>query len=190
MDFLVANFEAIVFFAVAALAVAGAVGVIALKSPVHSALALLETFIMVAVLFVLRHAEFLAAVQVLVYAGGILVLYLFVIMLVRVKNLRLEDAFLSGLAPLAVLGGVLIGSMIAVGILLGTMAAGDGGAAAMQAVDGEAVGNTEAVGWLLYTTYLVPFEIVSVVLLVAMIGAIIFGRRDEALSGPDEEVRL
>jgi NADH-quinone oxidoreductase subunit J len=80
--------------------------------------------------------------------------------------------------------------MIAVGILLGTMATGDGGAAAMQAVDGEAVGNTEAVGWLLYTTYLVPFEIVSVVLLVAMIGAIIFGRRDEALSGPDEEVRL
>lgn len=190
MDFLVTNFEAIVFYVVAALAVAGGVGVITFKSPIHSALALLETFIMVAVLFVLRHAEFLAAVQVLVYAGGIMVLYLFVIMLVRIKQLRAEDAFLSGTAPLAVLGGVLIGCMIAIGALLGTMAVGDGGTAAMQMVKGETVGNTEAVGWVLYTTYLVPFEIVSMVLLVAMIGAIIFGRRDEALSGPDEEVRL
>jgi NADH-quinone oxidoreductase subunit J len=188
MDFLVANFEAIVFYTVAALAVAGGVGVISLKSPVHSALALLETFVMVAVLFVLRHAEFLAAVQVLVYAGGIMVLYLFVIMLVRVKQLSAADAFLSGVAPLAALGGVLIGCLIAVGILLGTMAAGDGGAAAMQAVEGATVGNTEAVGWVLYTTYLVPFEVVSVVLLVAMIGAIIFGRRDAALAGRGEEV--
>jgi len=87
------------------------------------------------------------------------------------------DAFLSGVAPLAALGGVLIGCLIAVGILLGTMAAGDGSAAAMQAVEGAAVGNTEAVGWVLYTTYLVPFEVVSVVLLVAMIGAIVLTLR-------------
>jgi len=58
----------------------------------------------------------------------------------------------------------------------------------MTAIDGEAVGNTEAVGWLLYMKYLVPFEIVSVVLLVAMIGAIVFGRRDVALAGAGEEV--
>jgi len=168
MEYLIANFDAIFFYLVAALAVAGAVGVITLRSPVHAALALLETFIMVAVLFVLRHAEFLAVVQVLVYAGGIMVLYLFVIMLVKVKDLRPEDAFLSG-------------------IVLGTMAAG-AGAAAMQTVGEETVGNTEAVGWLLYTKYLVPFEVVSVVLLVAMIGAIVFGRRDAALTGPGEGV--
>ncbi len=190
MDFLVANFGAILFYIVAAATVAGGVGVITFKNPVHSALALLETFVMVAVLFLLRYAEFLAAVQVLVYTGGIMVLYLFVIMLVKTKNLRPEDVFLSGIAPLAILGGVLLGTLIAVGILFGTMAAGDGGVAALQSVNGENLGNTEAVGWVLYTTYLVPFEVVSLVLLVAMLGAIIFGRRDAALDGPAEGVEL
>ena len=189
MDFLIANFEAVLFYTVAVAAVAGGIGVVTLKHPVHAALALLETFVMVAVLFVLRHAEFLAAVQVLVYAGGIMVLYLFAIMLVRFKGMRPGEIFLSGIAPLAILGGVLLGAFVAIGILLGTMATGEGGAAAMRAVGDELPGNTEAVGWLLYTTYLVPFEVVSVVLLVAMIGAIIFGRRDAALSKPGGEVK-
>ena len=188
MDFLVGNMEAIVFYTVAVLTVAGAVGVISFKNPVHSALSLLGTFFMVAVLFILRHAEFLAAVQVLVYAGGIMVLYLFVIMLARARDLSVERVFLSGVAPLAILAGVLLGSLVAVGILLGTMAAGSGGAAAMQTVDGVVRGNTEAVGWVLYTRYLIPFEVVSVVLLVAMIGAIVFGRRDAAPIEPAAEV--
>jgi NADH-quinone oxidoreductase subunit J len=149
---------------------------------------LLLTFFMVAVLFIMSHAEFLAAVQVLVYAGGIMVLYLFVIMLVRLTDLGPGTVFLSGAAPLAILGGVILGCLIAVGILLGSMAAGDGGAAAMTAIDGQEVGNTEAVGWILFTKYLVPFEVVSVVLLVAMIGAIVFGRRDVALTGGGEGV--
>jgi len=192
MDFLVANFGAIFFYVVAALVVAGGIGVITFKNPVHAALALLETFVMVAVLFVLRHAEFLAAVQVLVYAGGIMVLYLFVIMLVRVKNLRIEEVFLSGVAPLAVLGGVLLGTLMAAGILLGSMAAGDASADAMRTVvtegGAEVLGNTEAVGWLLFMKFLVPFEIVSVLLLVAMIGAIVFGRREAAMTETTEEV--
>jgi NADH-quinone oxidoreductase subunit J len=188
MDFLVANFGAILFYVVAAVIVAAAVGVVAFRSPVHSAVSLLLTFLMVAVLFVMSHAEFLAAVQVLVYAGGIMVLYLFVIMLVRITDLGPGTVFLSGLAPLAVLGGVVFGCLIAIGILLGSMAAGDGGAAAMTAIEGETIGNTEAVGWILYMKYLVPFEVVSVVLLVAMIGAIVFGRRDAGLAGAGEEV--
>jgi NADH-quinone oxidoreductase subunit J len=187
MDYLVANFGAVVFYVIAALAVAGAVGVVSLRNPVHAAVSLLGTFFMVAILFVLNHAEFLAAVQVLVYAGGIMVLYLFVIMLVRIKDMQPGAAFLSELAPLAILGGVVLGSLVAIGILLGAMAAGDGGAAAMQTVDGQVIGNTEAVGWLLYMRYLVPFEVVSVVLLVAMIGAIVFGRRDTV--PPGEEVK-
>lgn len=187
MDFLIANFAAIVFYVVAAVTVAGGIGVIAFRSPVHSALSLLGTFFMVAILFVLQHAEFLAAVQVLVYAGGIVVLYLFVIMLVRVKELRPEDAFLSGVAPLAVLAGVLVGALVAIGILLGSMAAGPGDAAAVRSVGGELLGNTEAVGWELYSRYLVPFEVVSLVLLVAMIGAIVFGRRDPRLTGKEVE---
>jgi NADH-quinone oxidoreductase subunit J len=188
MDFLVDNFGSILFYVVAAITVATAVGVVAFRNPVHAAISLLATFLMVAVLFIMNHAEFLAAVQVLVYAGGIMVLYLFVIMLVRITDIGPGKVFLSGVAPLAVLGGVVLGCLIAIGILLGSMAAGDGGAAAMTAIDGEVVGNTEAVGWLLYMKYLVPFEVVSVVLLVAMIGAIVFGRRDAGLAGAGEEV--
>jgi NADH-quinone oxidoreductase subunit J len=181
MEFLVANFAEILFYTLAVLTVAGGVGVITLKNPVHAALALLWTFLMVAALFVFRHAEFLAAVQVLVYAGGIMVLFLFVIMLINVKGLSPETVFLSQLAPLAIVAGVLLGSLLAIVILLGVFATGSGDVAALQEVDGTQVGNTEAVGMVLYTKYLVPFEVVSVVLLVAMIGAIIFGRRDAAL---------
>jgi len=182
MAFLVAHFAQIVFYVLAFLTVLGGIGVITFKNPVHSALSLLGTFLMVAGLFVLRHAEFLAAVQVLVYAGGIMVLFLFVIMLVNVKSLQPEAVFLSGQGPLAVLAGVLLGTLIAFGVLAGKLAAaGAGGAAALQMVEGKALGNTEAVGWLLYRQYLVPFEVVSVVLLVAMIGAIVFGLKSASL---------
>jgi NADH-quinone oxidoreductase subunit J len=188
MDFLVSNFAEILFYIIAALTVAGGIGVVTLRNPVHAALALLWTFIMVAILFILRHAEFLAAVQVLVYAGGIMVLFLFVIMLVNIRGLEPESVFLSQLAPLAVVGGILVGLLLAAMILLGVLSSGLGDAAALQTIDGELIGNTEAVGMVLYTKYLVPFEIVSVVLLVAMIGAIIFGRRDAALAEPGGEV--
>ena len=87
MDALIANFGAIVFYTLAAVAVAGAAGVIGLRNPVHAAMSLLLTFLAVAGLFVLQHAELIAAVQVLVYAGGVMVLFLFVIMLVNVRTL-------------------------------------------------------------------------------------------------------
>ncbi len=185
MDFLVAHFAEILFYLLAAITVAGGVGVVALKSPVHAALSLLATFLAVAALFLLRHAEFLAAVQVLVYAGGIMVLFLFVIMLASFRKLRAETVFLSQLAPMAVLAGVLLGALVAFAVLIGVLPAGaaDGGAA-LRTVDGAELGNTEAIGAVLYTTYLVPFEIVSVVLLVAMIGAVVFGRKDPGLDAP------
>jgi NADH-quinone oxidoreductase subunit J len=188
MDFLVAHFAEIIFYLLAAAAVAGGIGVISFKNPVHSALSLLWTFLVVAALFILRHAEFLAAVQVMVYAGGIMVLFLFVIMLTNVKKLQAERVFLSQLAPVAVMGGILLGALIMAAILLGTLATVDSAdpAIALQTVvdhgaEPEVVGNTEAVGNLLYRTYLVPFEVVSVVLLVAMVAAIIFGRKDPSL---------
>jgi NADH-quinone oxidoreductase subunit J len=110
-----------------------------------------------------------------------MVLFLFVIMLVNVKGVGPETAFLTRWAPLAIVGGVLVGALLALLVLLGVFAAGSGDVSALQTVDGTVTGNTEAVGFTLYTTYLVPFEIVSVVLLVAMIGAIVFGRRDAGL---------
>lgn len=188
MDFLVSNFAPILFYLLAGLTVLGAIGVVAFKNPVHAALSLLGTFLMVAALFVLKHAEFIGAVQLLVYAGGILVLFLFVIMLVNVRRLRPESVYLSNLAPAAVAVGTVFGLMIALVVLLARMAGPGPGPEALQTVGGDVVGNTQAVGWVLYRTYLVPFEIVSVVLLVAMIGAIIFGRRGRSLE-PGEEGR-
>ena len=157
------------------------VGVVVFKSPVHSALSLLWTFLVVAGLVVLEHAEFLAAVQILVYGGGILVLFLFVIMMVNVRGVSPDSAVLSRLVPAAVLGGVLLGAIIAIAVLLGVTPTGGASTDALRMVDGEVVGNTQAVGWELYRTYLVPFEVVSVVLLVAMVAAIVFGRKDPAL---------
>lgn len=186
MDFLVNNFAAIMFYFFAAITVAGGVGVIAFKNPLNSAISLLASFLAVAALFVLRHAEFLAAVQILVYAGGILVLFLFVIMLVNVKRMEPGTVFLSHQAPIAVIAGVLLGVIICLVLVVGSFAGTEGDGATLRMLDGETVGNTEAVGWTLYTKYLVPFEVVSVLLLVAMIGAIVFGRRDAALAGKGE----
>ena len=126
MDFLVVNFAEILFYCLAVLTVAGGVGVLVFKSPVHGALSLLFCFIMVAALFLLRHAELLAAVQVLVYGGGIMILFLFVIMLVNIKGLAPEQVYLSRLAPLAVVGGVLLGVLIAFGLIFGVLASGHG----------------------------------------------------------------
>lgn len=189
MDFLVAHFAELLFYFLAGLTVLFAFGVVFLKNPVHSALSLLATFVMVAMLFIFRHAEFLGAVQLMVYAGGIMVLFLFVIMLARTEGLDPERAFLSNLAPAAVVGGVLLGALVSAGILLGVLAGGGhGDAAALQMVDGVRLGNTEAVSMLLYTKYLIPFEVVSVILLVAMIGAIVFGRKDRFTEAENEEV--
>ena len=90
MTWFLVHFAQVVFYCLAACAVAGAVGVIAFRSPVHAALSLLATFLAVAGLFVLMEAEFLAAVQILVYAGGIMVLFLFTIMLVNVRKTAKE----------------------------------------------------------------------------------------------------
>jgi len=177
MDALVAHFGAIVFYTLAAVTLAGAAGVVAFKNPVHAAMSLLMTFLSVAGLFVLQHAELIAAVQILVYAGGVMVLFLFVIMLVNVRMLPVHEHYVRRLVPAAlVLAGVL-----AVLLGVGVWAAFTGPAgptAPLVSVEGTAMGNTEAVGWSLYRDYLLPFEVVSVVLLVAMIGAIVLGRKE------------
>ncbi len=179
MDFLITHFAAVVFYTVAALTVAGAIGVVTFRSPVHSALSLLWTFVMVAVLFVMRQAEFLAAVQLLVYGGGIMVLFLFVIMLVNVHDLNQEEPLVPQLVLPAVLGSLAFGILVAVNILLGRLGAVGADADALRRIPGESgvAGNTEAVGMLLYQKYLVPFEVVSVILLVAMIGAVVLAMR-------------
>lgn len=146
--------------------------VVALRNPVYSALSLLVMFFHVAGLYIMLHAEFLAAVQVIVYAGAILVLYLFVVMLLNVKQ---DDRYHSQSRIAAFICVPL--SIEFLVLLSGGMGAAHRDPAAI-AVDPQTSDNTLAIGQTLFSTYLFPFEVASLILLVAMIGAIVLAKRD------------
>jgi NADH-quinone oxidoreductase subunit J len=139
------------------------------RNPVTSAMFLVLTILSMAGLFVLLNAFFLAAVQILVYAGAVMVLFLFVIMLLDMKEeerRRLNKAVV-GLGTLAVLG--------LAGILVRAIVSGTKVAAPEASV---LEGSTRALGRILFESYLLPFEILSILLLVAMVGAILLSKKD------------
>jgi len=174
MEALVAHGPAILFYVFAALAVVSALGVVTLRNPMYGAICLLMTFLSVAVLFLLRQAEFLAMVQIFVYGGGIMVLFLFVIMLINLHRLPDIKMFAGQSPVVAVFAVVLIGffGYVFLHAQLGTVAAHAAGAPA-----GQSLGNPQDVAMSLYRDNLLPFEIASLFLLVAMIGAVVLGRR-------------
>ena len=170
--------EAIAFYTLAALILGLGIMVVSARSAVHSVLFLVVNFLLVAVLYVILGAEFVAVIQVLVYAGGIVVLYLFVVMLV---NLKREPEQFSDPRRLAKLGTLLAGAVLAqvIGIAVYSSTRGT-----TQPVAGGLgsdtpflTGNTEQLGWVLYTSYLIPFELASMLLLVAMVGAIVLAKK-------------
>ena len=170
------------FFYFGSVIVLCALLVVALRNPVHSVIALLVMFFHIAGLFVTLHAEFLAAVQLIVYAGAILVLYLFVVMIL---NLQQDDSYQRqvklgvglGLLALAEVTAIIGKAALPEEPASPSAAAGESAAAAVA-------GNTETIGKALYTTYLFPFEVASLILLVAMIGAIIMAKK--GIMGPEE----
>ena len=164
--------EAIAFYFISACILGFALLVITTRDTVHSVLFLVADFLFVAALYVLLGAQFLAAIQILVYAGGIVVLYLFVVMLVNLK--RPPEAH-SDPHRLTKLG---IGMSAAVLLELGAIAVYSSRLPVAPGAAMPVTGNTEQVGWLLYTSYLIPFEIASMLLLVAMIGAIVLAKRE------------
>ena len=138
------------------------------RNPVTSAMFLVLTIISLAGLFVLLHAYFLAAVQVLVYAGAVMVLFLFVIMLLDLKTEEMRRVKALGL-----IGGLIsVGAILA--IFLSSLLHAPLGAAESPTVQG----STVLLGKLLFTDYLLPFEIVSVLLLVAMVGVVLLSKKD------------
>jgi NADH-quinone oxidoreductase subunit J len=169
--------EALLFYTLAALILGLGVMVVSARSAVHSVLFLVVNFLLVAVLYVTLNAEFVAVIQVLVYAGGIVVLYLFVVMLVNLKQApeRFSDPRRLARSGL-VLGGVVLALIVVV--VSSSLRAG---AAPEGTLSGFGTpftsGNTEQLGWVLYTSYLIPFELASMLLLVAMVGAIILAKR-------------
>ena len=164
-----------VFFVCAAIVLAGAFGVIFLRNPVHSALSLVMTLFGVAVLFVAQEAHFLAAVQVIVYAGAIVVLFLFVIMLLGVdREEAVEVEELKGQRPLAVGVGVLILLLV---ILLARTKEWASGAEAARGPANAPGENVELLGRSIFTDFLLPFEVTAVLLVIAVVGAVVLARR-------------
>ncbi|MBF0153790.1 MAG: NADH-quinone oxidoreductase subunit J [Magnetococcales bacterium] len=163
--FSVADF---VFYLFATVLIVAALRVVTARNPVHSALFLVLTFFSAAGLFVLLGAEFLAAVVVMVYMGAVAVLFLFVVMMLDVDFVALRRGALNHL-PLGLAVGAII--LVEMGAVLLTYHA------SAVAPRGDGVANTLALGRLLYTRYLYPFEIASLLLLMAMVGAIVLTLR-------------
>lgn len=159
--------ETVLFILFGAIAVCGAIMVVTRKSPMASALYLILTLFAVAAVFVLRQAHFLAAVQVIVYAGAVVVLFVFVIMLINVPEDRLP---VERATTTRVLGVLAAGMFILESAVLARRFWMPKGPAAE-------VGTVEAVGRALFTDYLLAFEITSVLLLAAVIGAIALAKR-------------
>jgi NADH-quinone oxidoreductase subunit J len=163
------------FGVAAAIVLSGAIGVVIARNPVHGALMLVMTLFGIAVLFVLQRDDFLAAVQVIVYAGAIVVLFLFVIMFLgvdREENIAAEP--LRGQRPLAV-------ALVALGVtgllLLGEISKWTTGAPSVAGSTDSSTSNVAQLGTSVYTTYLFPFEITSALLVIAVVGAVALARR-------------
>lgn len=166
--------EQLLFWFWGGIAVVFAIMMILKRNPVHSALCLVVVFVSLALLYVMLGAEFLAAVQVIVYAGAIMVLFLFVIMLLNLE----AEARSTGLPRTAFKAC----SMVGTGLLL-LLLLGGGALKALRGAQPEHVagapGNTRAVAELLFTKYLLPFEVTSILLLAAIVGALVLaGKRD------------
>ena len=169
-------FEQILFFVAAAGAIAGALGVVMIQNPFYSVLALVGHLVALALLFLLLRAEFLAAAQLVVYAGAVMVLYVFVV------------AYIGGAdEPLSPEGGQIarLGPLFALALLLElTIAVGGSELAALDSAPGTPAagfGSPAQIGALLLSKFLIPFEAASFLLLVAAVGAVVLARRRRGL---------
>ncbi|WP_395152392.1 NADH-quinone oxidoreductase subunit J [Ilumatobacter sp.] len=174
--------EYLVFFAAAAMVLGGAIGVITLKNPVHAALGLVLTLFGIAVQFVAQEAHFLAAVQIIVYAGAIVVLFLFVIMLLGVDNaMDLSIEPIKVQRPLAAIMGLGLVSLLTAAIVKADGATvlpnaiGDG--LDIATVTGDSDSNIKQLAENLYGDHIFAFELTSVLLIVAVAGTVVLTRK-------------
>ena len=170
--------ELFVFVCAAVMIIAGAIGVIVRSHPVHAALSLILTLFGVAVLFVAQNAHFLAAVQVIVYAGAIVVLFLFVIMLLgvdRAESLRVDTIKVQ--RPLAVIVGVGLAGLLCASIIQGRKVLRE----RAQGIDTIGTGghdaNIKQLAVSLFSNYVFAFELTSVLLVIAVVGTVLLARR-------------
>jgi NADH:ubiquinone oxidoreductase subunit 6 (subunit J) len=169
-------FEDVLFFIAAAGALTGALGVVLLQNPFYSVLSLVGHLLGLAVLFLLLHAEFLAAAQVVVYAGAVMVLYLFVVAYIGGADepLRPESGGVAMVGPLFALA-------VAIELCIAFISSGLKALDSQGADVGAGFGSPGRIGELLLTDFLVPFEAASFLLLVAAVGAVVLARRRRGL---------
>ncbi|HVY45224.1 MAG TPA: NADH-quinone oxidoreductase subunit J [Minicystis sp.] len=161
-----------VFFAICALLlVVGGIVTVAARNPIRGALGLLTTILGTAGMYLLLSAEFLAAIQVLVYAGAVVVLFLFVIMLLGPSATSARDARTA--LPRYLGAGVFLAAALAAALLVGQLSSG---ASTAFAPPPPGLGSIEGIGRELFTTHLVPFELSGALLLVAVVGAVAVAR--------------
>ena len=167
--------HAIAFYVLSFFILGFAVLVVSTRNTVHSVLYLVLNFLAVAALYVLLTAQFLAVIQVLVYAGGIVVLYLFVVMLVNLKRPPEDHSAPHRHSWIGFALSALV--LLELAVIIGYGSVAPPGPPNAQNSD-LAMYNVEQIGMLLYTDYLIPFEVASMLLLVAMVGAIILAKRE------------
>jgi NADH-quinone oxidoreductase subunit J len=187
----------VLFFLAGLGTIAGAVGVVAMRDPFYSVLALVAHLVSLAILFLLLRAEFVAAVQVVVYAGAVMVLYVFVVAYVGGEGDRSEIGALGermrGGGPVGSglrLGGAILGGALLLELLialLGTGLQAIGGKGAGYSPGPQTFGTPAYIGKLLLTRFLLAFEVASFLLLIAAVGAVVLARRRGGLGEEDED---
>ncbi len=166
--------EDIVFWVAAVSAVMGGIGVITARSAIYSALSLIVTLAQLAILYLLLNAQFIAAAQILIYAGAVMVLFIFVITLLGVQDYPFFGQHLPWQRPLSVIfAGLLLVSVVFFVSEAPNAITGAHGTFNAQL----STGNVQAFGTQLFTSFVCPFEATTLLLIVAMIGAVALGRR-------------
>jgi len=163
-----------IFYIFAVLSVLGALGVLFLRNPIHCALSLVGTFFCLGAIYVMLNAEFVAVIQVLVYAGAIMVLFLFVLMLLSSKD---SERYVNKWSVKILAGLLSLGIFIQIAGLFtaNELQLGSKGEYPLEVV--EEVGSITLIGRLLFTDYILSFEIIAILLLVAVIGAVVIAKR-------------
>jgi NADH-quinone oxidoreductase subunit J len=175
----------VLFFLAGIGAIAGAIGVVAVRNPFYSVLALVSHLLSLAALFLLLHAEFVAAAQVVVYAGAVMVLYVFVVAYVGGQDEPLGAHPGRGLRVVAaVFGAALFVELCIATLGSGLKAIGSNGAALAPGF-----GSPAQIGELLLTRFLLPFEVASFLLLIAAVGAVVLARRRGGISAAEDQAR-
>jgi len=187
MTFFGLHFQDIVFYTLAIVLLFAALRVITARNPVHAALYLVLAFFTAAGIWLLLEAEFLAIALVLVYVGAVMVLFLFVVMMLDINLDKLREGFWNALPIALPVGGLMAVEMV---MIVGTRYFGADKVAAPPAQPAE-YSNTAELGRVLYTDYLLPFELASIVLLVAIVAAIALTlreRRESKSMNPADQV--